>query len=86
MIEHLGILKTQENLLDERIKVTNILIQIVSLLRKNRSRSLFMINEKLVLKIYQFAPNDHLELVEADQKSLWSREYQEHIENEKVRK
>jgi hypothetical protein len=45
-----------------------------------------MINKKLVLKIYQFAPNDHLELVEADQKSLWSREYQEHIENEKVRK
>lgn len=45
-----------------------------------------MLHKSLSLKIYQFTPNDYLELVEFDQKSQWSRQYQDYIELEKQRK
>lgn len=45
-----------------------------------------MLVKILDFKIYQFLPNDHLELVNGDERSQWSRRYQEYIEMEKERK
>ena len=45
-----------------------------------------MLHKHLGLKLYYFTPNDHLELVEGTQKSVWSRDYQAYIDDEKKRK
>lgn len=66
MTQKIGILKEQEFLVTEKIKVTDTLHQIVSTLRKTKLRSHFVLHKNLGLKIYQFMPNDHLEAVEGD--------------------
>ena len=45
-----------------------------------------MLHKHMGLKLYYFTPNDHLELVEGAQKSVWSRDYQAYIDDEKNRK
>ena len=45
-----------------------------------------MLHKNLGLKLYYFTPNDHLELVEGQQKSVLSRDYQAYIDDEKNRK
>lgn len=47
---------------------------------------MFMLHQNLKLKIYYFTPNDHVELVEENEKSKWSKNYQEYVDSEKIRK
>jgi hypothetical protein len=44
MGEIIGVFKMQETLLDEKIKISNILIRNVSILRQTKSRSSFMLH------------------------------------------
>ena len=82
----MGHLKSQENLVAQKIQVQNILIDQVAMLNKTKARSLYTLLKNLDYKIYQFLPNDHLELVNGTERSEWSRNYLEYIEEEKKRK
>ena len=86
MSANLATLKYQESLIEEKIKVAQTQISFVSMMRKTKARSQFMYHKSLGLKIYYFTPYDHVELVEEHQKSQWSKNYQEYIDNEKIRK
>lgn len=82
----MGHFKSQENLVAQKIQVQNILIDQVALLKKTKARSLYTLLKNLDFKIYQFMPNDHLELVKGNERSEWSRNYLEYIGEEKERK
>jgi len=82
----MGHLKSQENLVAQKIQVQNILIDQVAMLKKTKARSLYTLLKNLDYKIYQFFPNDHLELVNGNERSEWSRNYLEYIGEEKERK
>ena len=82
----LNVLNQQHALLEEKLQVANVMIGFVSTMRKSKARSTFLLHKDLKLKLYYFTPNDHLELVEADQKSVWSANYQIIYDAEKARK
>ncbi len=52
MSKVLGVLKTQEHLMLSKIQVAETLIKVVSVMRKTKARSAFMLNKPLALKIY----------------------------------
>ena len=86
MSQYLATLRYQQSLLEEKLNVCQTQINFVSTMRKTKARSNFMMRQQLKLKVYYFTPNDHVELVEGDQKSQWSKNYQEYVDNEKKQK
>jgi hypothetical protein len=62
------------------------MVEVAATLRKSRSRSQFNLYGVLGLNVYQFGPNDFLEITGENEKANFSRIYEEYTRKKQEKK